>query len=160
MLRILLPVTLALAVTCASAQRAERASRPPDADLVSSSELFYSESGGFAGRVHSARLVATGGTISVEYRPPETRAPATPLTGTLPPDRYLALWRAVDALQPWSRADVPPPAGAADMIVRELRIRVGTRSKTVSWVEGAAMGDLAAAGSRILAAARDHTLNR
>jgi hypothetical protein len=157
--RLLLPLCLVVFATCASAQRGENKA-PADADVVSSSELFYSQSGGFAGRVHSARLEATGGTVIVEYRPGEVRISQRTQEGTMPREVYLSLWREVEALKPWSRESRKPPAGAADMIVHELRMRMGTDSKTLTWTEGTAISDVAAAATRILAAAREHTLGR
>ncbi len=149
--------------TCAAAGQAPSgpAPRPSDADVLSSSELHYSESGGIAGRVHEATLTATGGRVSVSYRPDRSGPADVALSGTLPAPRYLELWREAERMDAWSLASNRGPAGGADMIQHELRLRLGTRSHRVSWVEGvSAMRDASAFGRRILEAARDVALNQ
>lgn len=149
--------------TCAAAGQAPAgpAPRPSDADVLSSSELHYSESGGFAGWTHEATLTATGGRVSVSYRPERSRGADPQVSGTMPAPRYLELWREAERLDAWSFPSTRPPAGAADMIRQELRLRLGTRSHAVTWVEGsAAMKEPAAFGRRILDAARDFAMNQ
>ncbi len=148
---------------CAAAGQAPAgpAPRPSDAEVLSSSELHYSESGGIAGRVHEATLTAAGGRVSVSYRPDRSGVGDVPQSGTLPAPRYLELWREAERMDAWSLTSRRPPAGGADMIQQELRLRLGTRSHSVSWVEGSeALREASAFGRRILDAARDVALNQ
>lgn len=135
--------------------------RPADAEVLSGSELYYSESGGIAGRVHEATLTATGGRVSVSYRPGTSGAAGAALSGTLPAARYLELWRESERIGAWSLPSTPPPAGGADMIQHELRLRLGTQSHRVSWIEGnSALQEASAFGRRLLDAARDVAMNQ
>ena len=135
--------------------------RPTDAEVLSSSELHYSESGGIAGRVHEATLTATAGRVSVSYRPGSSGAAGAALSGTLPAPRYLELWRESERIGAWSLPSVPPPTGGADMMQHELGLRLGTRSYRVSWVEGSeTMREASAFGRRILEAAREVAMNQ
>ena len=135
--------------------------RPPDAEVLSSSELHYSESGGIAGRVHEATLTATGGRVSVSYRPDRSGFGDAVLSATLPAPRYLELWRETERIDAWSLPSARPPAGSADMIQQELRLRLGTRSHRAIWTEGsAAMREASAFGRRMLEAAREVAMNQ
>jgi hypothetical protein len=135
--------------------------RPTDAEVLSSSELHYSESGGIAGRTHAATLTATGGRVAVSYRPDRSGVGDALLSGTLPANRYLELWRDAERIDAWSLASARPPAGGADMIQQELRLRLGTRSHRVTWVEASeAMREASAFGRRMLEAAREVAMNQ
>jgi hypothetical protein len=135
----------------------------PVAALQAGSEISVVESGGITGRMHSVRLVAGGGRVSVEYRP-RTALPSAPaLMGTLELDRYVALWRELEQADVWN---VPAPQGTkgADLVHVEIRVRVGESARVLRWDEGAiqtaAIRKLAETASRVLAAGRDSAFVR
>jgi hypothetical protein len=149
--------------TCAAAGQdpAAPAPRPADAEVLSSSELHYSESGGFAGWTHEATLTAAGGRVTVSYRPERSRGNDAPAAGSMPAPRYLELWREAERLNAWSLPSTKAPPGAADMIGHELRLRLGTRTHSVTWVEpGDRMKEAAALGRRILDAGQQFAMNQ
>jgi hypothetical protein len=141
-----------------SAQPQPQPKTPGSADaILSASEISVIESGGIAGRVHAVRLAAAVGKVAVEYRPREARPTAAPFAGTLEADRYVALWRDLEAARVWE-AESPPPTRGADLIHVELRVRLGDSGRVVGWDEGpaqpAAIRQLAEAARRVLAAGR------
>jgi hypothetical protein len=136
--------------------------QPSDAEVRAGSELEYTESGGFAGRVHQARPIATSGQVEVEYRPVEPSG-SDVLRGTLEDARYAELWREAERIGIWSMAS-PPRSRGADMMEYELRVRLATKSHALLWGIRATAPDgpagAADLGRRILAAARDVTVYR
>lgn len=156
-------IVLVTILACAAGQTSpDRAGRVSDAAVLADSEMEYTESGGFAGRVHQARLAARGGRVDVEYRPAES--PQAPVVrGTLEANRYTELWREAERIGIWTMTSAPKSSGA-DMIECELRVRLGTRSHAVRWQAGApgtsSLARAAELGGRILAAAREVTLER
>jgi hypothetical protein len=157
---IVLGTVLACAAGPASPDRMEQ--QTSDADVLAGSELEYTESGGFAGRVHQARLIATAGRVEVEYRPAESPR-AGVLRGTLEAARYTELWREAERIGIWTMSS-PPKSRGADMMEYELRARLATKSHAVRWRPEApapdALAGAADLGRRILAAARDVTVLR
>jgi hypothetical protein len=108
--------------------------RPPAsrAALLADSEISVTESGGIAGRVHAVRLVASAGRVDVEHRSREAPPSAPPLTGSLEVDRYVALWRELEAAGIWQIRS-PKPTRGADLIQTEVRVRLGEASHVVNW---------------------------
>jgi hypothetical protein len=106
----------------------------PNAVLLSGSEISVTESGGIAGRTHATRLVASEGRVAVEYRAREVPVSAPPFMGTLEGDRYVALWRELEAIHIWDIRSPEPRAGA-DLVYREVRIRLGESGHVVRWDE-------------------------
>jgi hypothetical protein len=145
--------TLALAVSLAFGRAlAQEAALP--AALLASSEVAVVESGGIAGRVHSARFVAADGRVTVEYRPREVPLAAAPFTGAVDPEPYVALWRQLETARVWNVRSGAAGEGA-DLVQVELRIRVGDRAHVVRWDEAALQtkefAGLAEAARRVLA---------
>jgi len=108
----------------------------PAAAVLSSSEIAVVESGGIAGRIHSARFVAADGRVSVEYRPREVSAAVAPFTGAIESERYVALWRQLESAGVWNVRSGVAGKGA-DLVQVELRIRLGDRAHVVRWDESA-----------------------
>jgi hypothetical protein len=104
--------------------------------ILADSDVHYVESGGIAGFMTSATLQANKGEVTVEYRPPRSRPSTTPHTGTLTDDEYLEVWKQLEDADVWSLAPAPPPPRGADMIGYELRVRLGSKSRRIVWVEG------------------------
>lgn len=136
---------------------------PGTPDPLADSELFYTASGGLAGTVREARLIAKAGGVTVEYSASDHRGGAARLTGVLEPSRYLIVWQEAERLGIWTLA-VPGKAKGADLIQQEIRVRAGTRSHTVRWTDVAASSPSARTaaqiGERILAVAREATTER
>ena len=146
----------------ASEGERSRQDSAPAAVVLSSSEISVVESGGIAGRVHSARLVATDGRVAVEYRAREARASARPFTGTLDPERYVALWRELEMARVWSIKS-PAPTRGADRVQVEVRIRLDETVHAVRWDEAGQareLQDLSEAARRVLAAGRESAFTR
>jgi len=126
----------------------------PAATVLSSSEVVVVESGGIAGRIHSARFVAADGRVSVDYHPREVPAAAAPFIGAIEPERYVALWRQLEAARVWAVRSGAAGKGA-DLVQVEVRIRIGDRAHVVRWDESALQTtefrDLAEAARRVLA---------
>jgi len=151
---------------------AQRASAPasgvsqdaaPAPAVLAGSEIAVVESGGIMGRIHSAHFVAADGRITVEYRAPEVRASGAPFTGTIEPERYLALWRQLEAARVWSMRSAAPTRGA-DLIQVEVRLRLGDAAHVVRWDEAnqqtkevRELGDIV---RRALALGREATFSR
>jgi hypothetical protein len=131
--------------------------------VLSGSEISVVESGGIAGRVHSARLVATDGRVTVEYRPPDPRASSGSFSGTLESNRYVALWRELENASVWSIAS-PKPTVGSDIVTVELRIRIGESARAIRWdtvrEQQPDVRKVAEAARRVLAAARDSAFAR
>ena len=156
-------IVLATILACAAGQTSPDRVRPAEeAAVLANSEMEYTDSGGFAGRVHRARLVATAGRVTVEYRPAEPSQMAL-LRGTLEPNRYMELWREAERIGVWTMSS-PPKSPGADMIESELRVRLDARSHVVRWQpEAAVPASVAGAvelGRRILAVAGQLTQER
>lgn len=134
-----------------------------EAALLAGSEISVTESGGIAGRVHSVRLTASSGRVNVEYRAREVPVATPPFTGSLPNDRYIALWRELEAAKVWD-THTPKPTSGADLIRTELRLRVGESSWLVSWDDGSGLTPeirrLAEVARRALAAGRESAFSR
>lgn len=134
-----------------------------DAALLAGSEISITESGGIAGRVQSVRLIASSGQVSVEYRAREVPASTPAFTGALAAERYIALWRDLDAANVWE-VQSPKRTAGADLILTEFRVRVGESSRLVSWDDGGALTPeirrLAEVARRALAAGRESALSR
>jgi hypothetical protein len=113
--------------------------------------------------VHSVRLSATAGKVDVEYRAREAPPAAPPFTGSLPTDRYIALWRELEKAGIWEVPSAKPTAGA-DLIQTELRIRLGDSSRVVRWDDAQTLTTeiqgLAAVARRALAAGRESAFSR
>lgn len=108
-----------------------------EADLLSDSELIYRVSGGFAGVVRTARLVAKTGNVTAEYAASdasEERA-VDPQTGPREPARYLELWADAERAGIWT-LQVHKQKGGADLMYHELAARVGERRHSISWTDG------------------------
>ena len=135
----------------------------PDRDLLSDSELFYEVSGGLAGVVRTARLVAKAGEVSAEYASSEMRPGTGPQKGALEHSRYLELWEEAERAGIWS-IRISGKATGADLIRHELSARAGDRRHTVSWSDGsgssATIESAVRIGERILAVAREVTTER
>jgi hypothetical protein len=131
--------------------------------VLSGSEISVVESGGLAGRIHSARFVAADGRIQVEYRAPEVRAAAAPFTGTIEPERYLALWRQLEAARVWNMRSAPPSRGA-DLVHVEVRLRLDKTAHVVRWDEASEQTkdgrELAQIAQKALAVGREATFSR
>ena len=131
--------------------------------MLAGSEISVTESGGIAGRVHSVRLTASSGKVSVEYRAREV-PPSTPaFTGTLAAERYIALWRDLEAAKVWEIKS-PKATPGADLILTEFRVRIGESRRLVSWDDGSGvtpdLRPLAEVARRALAAGRESALSR
>jgi hypothetical protein len=161
-------VVAALAVSLAPVATRQRGAAPavpappppgpaPISALLSASEIVVNESGGIAGRVHAARLVAADGRVEVEYRPREALGSAPPFGGTLESDRYVALWRELETARIWEIRS-PRPGGGADLVNVEVRIRLGESGRVVRWDEAGGQTPeirvLAEIAGRVLAAGR------
>jgi hypothetical protein len=153
---------LALAVATA-ASGGQRGTPTPTPTLLSGSEISVTESGGIAGRVHAVRLSAASGRVDVEYRAREVAVSAAPFTGSLPADRYVALWRELETARVWDIRS-PKPTSGADLIQTELRIRLGETSHVVRWDEAQVLTPelrrLADVARRALAAGRESAFSR
>jgi hypothetical protein len=158
-LALLFAASLACAPALATQSVAQPATVPTQdpastAALLASSEIAVVESGGIAGRVHSARFVAADGRVSVEYRPREVSAVAAPFTGAIEPEPFVALWRQLEKAGVWNVRSSAAGKGA-DLVQVELRIRSGDRAHVVRWDDAALQkkefGDLAEAARRALA---------
>jgi hypothetical protein len=129
-----------------------------EAELLSDSELVYESSGGIAGVVRSAKLVARAGQVTAEYSAKEGRSIVGPQNGPLEPSAYLELWREAERLQIWT-LEVPAKAKGADEMQHEMRVRVGERRHAVSWSgsdrPSPSEQNAVLIGQRILALARD-----
>jgi hypothetical protein len=158
-----LALALAVGLGCGPAIGMQSAAPPaavpaqdaaPAAAVLSSSEVSVVESGGIAGRIHSARFVAADGHVSVEYRPREVPVTAAPFTGTLEPEPYVALWRQLESAGVWNVRSGAAGKGA-DLVQVEVRIRIGDRAHVVRWDESSLQTkefrDLAEAARRVLA---------
>lgn len=158
-----LAASVVLLSTCSAAGTGSIRQPTSDGSLLLSSEIAYAESGGIAGRVREARLVASNGKISVEYRPGNARLSDTPHSGTLDPARYLELWREADRLDLWT-VESPKPTRGADLMLHSLRLERDGRTHEVRWDDGASgsrrVRDAAAFGRRVLDAARDVTMEK
>lgn len=135
----------------------------PPAALLSGSAISVTESGGIAGRVHSTRLTASSGRVDVEYRAREAPVSAPPLTGSLPAERYVALWRDLEAADVWNTQSSKPSRGA-DLIATELRIRLGDTSRVIRWDDGVEVTPeirrLSDIARRVLSAGRESAFTR
>jgi hypothetical protein len=156
-------IVLGTVLACAAGQTSpDRVSVAPEAAVLAGSELEYAESGGLAGRIHHARLVASGGRVDVEYRPAESRQ-AGIQRGTLEASRYIELWREAERIGIWGMTSARRSRGA-DLMESELKVRLDSKTHSVRWQpEGSGPPALAGAnelGRRILAAAREATLLR
>ena len=133
------------------------------AAVLAGSEIAVVESGGIAGRIHSARFVAADGRIQVEYRAREVRGGAPAFTGTIDPERYVDLWRQFEAAGMWSVASAAPTRGA-DLIQVEVRLRLGDAVHVVRWDEGneqtKEVRELGEIGRRALTLGRDASFAR
>jgi hypothetical protein len=129
-----------------------------EAELLSDSELVYELSGGIAGIVRSARLVAKGGQVTAEYASNDEPHLVVPQKGPLEPARYLALWKEAERAGLWT-LEVPEKTKGADQFQHALRARVGERRHSVSWIDGdggtTSERNAVLIGERILALARD-----
>lgn len=159
-------LAFAWGVTASEQQPSTPAAPPgqaPDKAVLADSEVVVIESGGIAGRVHSVRLSAAGGRVDVEYRAPEVRGAAAPHTGTVEPQRYLALWRALEATGVWTLGPQRPARGA-DLVQFEVRLRRGGATHVVRWDEASAqtkgLRELWEAASGALALGREATISR
>lgn len=134
-----------------------------EAVLLSESEISVTESGGIAGRVHSVRLAASSGRVEVEYRAREAPVSAPPFSGSLPTDRYVALWRELEFARIWDIASLKATAGA-DLIQTELRVRLGESTRVIRWDEGHQLTPeirrLSEVARRVLAAGRESAFAR
>ena len=134
-----------------------------EAALLAGSEISVTESGGIAGRVHSVRLTASSGRVSVEYRAREVPPNTPAFTGALATERYIALWRDLESANVWEVHNPKPTAGA-DLILTEFRARIGESSRLVSWDDGSAVTPeirrLAEVARRALAAGRESAFSR
>ena len=152
-----------LALAACSAQTApSRVDQAAEAAVLADSEIHYRESGGFAGRVEEARLVASGGSVTIEYRasglPPTTPMPSG---GAMDKDEYLKLWNEAARIGFWTL--VPPKkSSGADLIESELLLRLGSKSHQVEWNDGGTVGvgEIARLGQRIFEAARRAPVER
>ena len=131
--------------------------------MLARSEMEYTESGGLAGRIHRARLIAIGGRVNVEYLPGESRD-AQVLRGVLDANRLhgtLARGRANRRLEDEVGAEV---ARWLDMIESELRVRLDAASHVVRWqLEASLPAGVAGAaelGRRMLVMAREVTMEQ
>jgi hypothetical protein len=134
-----------------------------EAALLAGSEISVTESGGIAGRVHAVKLTASSGKVSVEYRAREVPPNTPAFTGTLATERYIALWRDLEAANVWEVQSRKPSRGA-DLIQTELRIRLGESSRLISWDDGGAVAPqirrLVEVARRALAAGRESAFSR
>jgi hypothetical protein len=150
-----------LAVAPAVAPRVQKPAS--EAALLAGSEISVTESGGIAGRVHSVKLTASSGKVSVEYRAREVPPNTPAFTGALAAERYIALWRDLEAADVWEMQS-PKPTRGADLIQTEFRIRLGESSRLISWDDGGAVTPeirrLAEVARRALAAGRDSAFSR
>jgi hypothetical protein len=128
-----------------------------ESDLLSDSELVYQVSGGFAGVVRTARLIAKSGNVTAEYAASDERA-AGPQEGAREPARYLELWAEAERAGIWTLR-VPGKQKGADLMHHELVARVGERRHSVSWTDGETSSpsarDALRIGESILALARE-----
>jgi hypothetical protein len=135
----------------------------PAAALTSGSEIAVTESGGIAGRVHSVRLTASSGQVAVEYRAREAPPSGPPFAGSLPTERYIALWRELEAGRIWDIKSAKRTSGA-DLISTEVRIRLGETSHVVRWDDGqeltTAIRRLSEVARRALAAGRETAFSK
>jgi hypothetical protein len=135
----------------------------PESELLSDSELVYEVSGGIAGVVRSAKLVARGGQVTAEYTASDERPPIGPQKGPVEPQSYLALWRDAERAGIWT-LEVPGKAKGADEMQHELRARVGERRHSLSWIDGddstPSGRNAVLIGERILALAREAAAER
>jgi hypothetical protein len=135
----------------------------PTTALLSGSEISVVESGGIAGRVHAVRLVAADGRVDVEYRAREAPVSAPPFAGTLERDRYVALWRQLEAARVWD-IQSPAPTRGADLVHFEVRIRLGESARVVRWNEVGEhtleIRNLAEIAHRLLAVGRETAFAR
>ena len=133
------------------------------AALLAGSEISVTESGGIAGRLHSVRLTASSGTVSVEYRAREVPPNTPSFSGTLAAERYIGLWRDLEAANVWEIRS-PRPTSGADLIQTEFRVRLGESSRLISWDDGGAVTPeirrLAEVARRALAAGRESAFSR
>jgi uncharacterized protein (DUF2252 family) len=118
--------------TAQSAPQGQQQVPAPEVVLLSDSEISVTESGGFAGRVHAVRLTGSNGQVGVEYRAREAGASAPAFTGSLGADRYVTLWRELEAAHIW-QIESPKPTAGADLINHEVRIRLGESARVVRW---------------------------
>ena len=130
--------------------------------MLARSEMEYTESGGLAGRIHRARLIAIGGRVNVEYLPGESRD-AQVLRGVLDADGIhgtLARGRANRRLEDEVGAEV----AWCRLIESELRVRLDAASHVVRWqLEASLPAGVAGAaelGRRMLAMAREVTMEQ
>ncbi len=113
-----------------------RPTAPSDRSVIlEDSEVSFVESGGVAGLMTAAMLQANKGVLTVEYRPPGSRASTPSLTGTATEPEYLELWRQLEGAGAWTLTGAALPRTGADMIRYELHVRVGSRSHRIVWVE-------------------------
>ena len=146
-------------ILLASAARVACASQEPstESELLSDSELVYEMSGGIAGVVRSAKLVARGGQVSAEYAGDEIPG-GGPNTGPLERAPYLELWKEAERAGIWT-FHVPPKEKGADLFQHEIRVRVGARRHSITWTEGdgttSEERNAMSISERILALARD-----
>jgi len=157
--------TILGAVQQAPPATAPQSEKPAAAEavLLSESEISVTESGGIAGRVHSVRLAASSGRVEVEYRAREAPVSAPPFSGSLPTDRYVALWRELEFAHIWDIASLKATAGA-DLIQTELRVRLGESTRVIRWDEGHQLTPeirrLSEVARRVLAAGRESAFAR
>jgi hypothetical protein len=104
--------------------------------LLADSAMRFESSGGIAGFVSGATLVAKDGVVSVEYRAPFGRLTTAPRRGTISADAYLALWK--DVLQsglPSLPSTSEPDARGADRIRNVFEVRRGPAATTLIWMD-------------------------
>jgi hypothetical protein len=141
-LRVPLLIAAALATAgprCASGQDGQAPTAPSGIDaesLLADSAMRFESSGGIAGFVSGASIVAKDGVVSVEYRPPFGRMTAEPRRGTMAPGEYLALWKDVlqSGLPSLPSTGEPEPRGA-DRIRNVFEVRRGSAATTLIWMD-------------------------
>ena len=93
-----------------------------------------------------------------QYRPRETPATGPPFAATLEPERYVALWRQLEAVRVWDIRSAAPTRGA-DLVSVEVRVRLGESAHVVRWDEAGQqtreIRDLADIARRLLAVGRE-----
>jgi hypothetical protein len=125
----------------------------PESQILADSELVYTVSGGFAGIVRRATLTARSETVMAEYASDEIPG-GGPSKGPLEKARYLELWKEVERAGIWT-LEAPAKEKGADLIDHSLIVRVGNRSRSISWTDGGGSTSAARIGDRIQSLARE-----
>jgi hypothetical protein len=152
-----------LIIFLSSAMTLAAQAETPEADLLAGSELSYQRSGGIAGSIETAKLVARSGVVTAEYASKSGRTRIEPQTAPVPAARYVELFQEAERAGIWS-LEAPRKDGGADQIQYQLSAVAGGRRQLVSWTDGTSSSPSVAnavrIGERILALARELTTER